>query len=95
MRDESILRKNAREAIYQGRLPRTRPDRTTLVGTGSGAACAICGDTVNRDQTELEIEFEHAELVKYSLHAKCFSAWEFERAEVERDILRGGAWDSR
>jgi hypothetical protein len=93
--DESILRKNAREAIYHGRLPGTRPDRTTWFGTGSGAACAVCGETVNRDHIELEIEFKHAELGKYTFHTKCFSAWEFERDEVEQDILRGGAWDSR
>jgi hypothetical protein len=43
----------------------------------------VCGETVKRDQMELEIEFRHdgatPGLDRYRLHPRCFAAWEFER----------------
>jgi hypothetical protein len=95
MQDESLFRKSAREAIDHGRLPGTRPDRTTWVGRGSGAACAVCLETVTHDQMAMEIEYTRPKRIQYSLHTKCFSAWESELAEVDRDMLRGRASDSR
>jgi len=81
MLDESILREKAREAILRGRLPAKTPDRTTWVGSGSGAECAGCGEPVKSDEMGLEIEFKSPEPSKqYSLHTRCFLAWGFERA---------------
>jgi len=46
MPDEPALREKAREAIRNGRLPRTRPDR--FGAPGSGEPCALCGDALGR-----------------------------------------------
>ncbi len=43
MPDEPALREKVREAIRNGRLPRTRPDRR-FGAPGSGEPCALCGD---------------------------------------------------
>ena len=53
-----ILRERAREAIRSGRLPSRSQDRT-LGGPGSGEKCAVCGELVTRQMTELEAEFNH------------------------------------
>jgi hypothetical protein len=86
MADDPILREKAREAICIGKLPAGRPDRITLIGTGSGATCAVCDEPVTPDQMELEIEVKRHKstpsLEAYSFHAKCFQAWEFEREKV-------------
>ena len=82
MPDEPILRAKARETIRNGKLPSRRPDRT-WGGPGVGAACAVCGEPVTRDQLEFEIEFAHngtnPGLDKYHVHVRCFAPWEFER----------------
>lgn len=83
MPDESSLREIARDAIQRKKLPAGRPDRITLTGAGSGAACAVCGETVNTDQMGVEIEFKRAEVAKYFFHTKCFSAWGFECERIE------------
>lgn len=85
MRDEPILRAIAKEAIYSGMLPARQPDRTTLNGSGSGTACVLCGTLIRRTQIELDIGFERTEpRHQYSLHARCFSAWEGECTEFSR-----------
>src|SRR5882724_10499786 len=48
--------REAREAIRSANLPSRSQDRT-VGGPGSGAACAVCGETVTRRMTELVIEF--------------------------------------
>jgi hypothetical protein len=81
--DDSALREKAREAIQNGHLPTRRPDGTTG-GPGCGDACAICGESVRRNQMELEAEFRHnseaTEVGKHHFHPLCYLAWEFERA---------------
>jgi hypothetical protein len=81
---ESVLHAKAREAILSGQLPAKGPDRTILSGAGSGAACSVCGESVEREQIGLEVEFKRHEPGKYSLHTRCFSAWERECAAVQQ-----------
>jgi hypothetical protein len=85
MPDEAILREQAREAIRSRRLPITKPDRT-FGGQGSDVTCAVCGNSVKREDLELEIEFNRhgvtPDLDRYHLHVRCYAAWEFERTKV-------------
>ena len=81
--DDRPLREKAREAIQNGKLPTRSPDRI-MGGPGCGEACALCGETLQRNRMELEAEFscggEIHELHKYHLHPSCFAAWELECA---------------
>jgi hypothetical protein len=82
MPDENILREKARAAIREGKMPSRAPDRSRG-GPGVGAACAVCGLPVTKDEKEFEIEFAHdganPGLDKFHVHIRCFAAWEFER----------------
>lgn len=81
MGDESVLRARAREAIKVGNLPDHRPEHV-WGGPGSGESCAVCGDTVDKGDVELELQFAAspgAGAPNYHLHAQCFAAWELER----------------
>lgn len=81
-----MLEEKARKAIWSGKLPARRPDRATWRGTGSGATCGVCDEPVTPNQLEMEIEVQRREpmpgLEGYSLHTKCFQAWEFECGEA-------------
>ena len=55
-----------------------------LSGAGSGAACAVCGESVEREQIGLEGEFKRHEPGEYSFHTQRFSAWERESAAVQQ-----------
>lgn len=95
---ECSVRDHARTAIQAGTLPNRDPDRM-WGGRGSGAACAICRVPVQRDEMELEVDFEpDLELeqnadtpdpVTHHLHVRCFAAWEFERDNFA--LVRGGS----
>jgi hypothetical protein len=82
MPDEARLREQATAAIQSGKLPSRTPDRT-WGGPGVGAACAVCGVPVTREQLEFEIQFardgDNPGLDKYHVQVRCFAAWEFER----------------
>ena len=81
MRDESVLRALAREAMKTGNLPDHRPEGL-WGGLGSGAPCAVCGEVVDKEDVELELQFTSdgvAAATHYHVHAKCFAAWELER----------------
>jgi len=81
----TILRQHAREALRRGRLPNRPPDRT-YGGHGTGSLCTICGLRTTKEETELEIEFDHdgsiPGWVRHYLHLRCFAAWEFERTKI-------------
>ena len=83
--DEPILRDKAREAIRTGKLPSRQPDRM-WGGPGIGKFCTICGEPINWDQLELEIQFARVGSSlghdSYPVHVRCFAAWEFERITV-------------
>ena len=81
MPDEPLLREKAREAIRAEKLPSRRPDRM-WGGPGIGELCVICGETIKRDQLELEIQFARAagsNVDTFHVHIRCFAAWELER----------------
>ena len=85
MPDEPLLREKARAVVRAGKLPTRQPDRT-WGGPGVGAPCVVCGLPVTKDQKEIEAQFAHdgdmPGLDKFTLHARCFAAWEFERTKV-------------
>ena len=81
MGEESVLHVRAREAMKTGRLPDHRPERV-WGGLGSGEPCAVCGEAVDKNDVELELQFASdpvAAATSYHVHAKCFGAWEVER----------------
>ena len=84
MPDEPILREKAREALYSGRMPTRRPDRTWS-GPGVGASCSVCELPITEDQLEFEIQFPRDDaapgLGAVHVHMRCFAAWEFERTK--------------
>src|SRR5262245_53746087 len=84
MQDETVLRESARYAIHHGRLPRSRPNRTTWIGSGDGKTCGVCGEAVSPDQIGMEITFNAEHLFQF--HTKCFSAWERERDGLDREV---------
>lgn len=84
MPDEPILRKKAREAIRAEKLPSRRPDRM-WGGPGHSERCVICGETIKRDQLELEIQFARdgagSDVNSFHVHVQCFAEWELERQQ--------------
>jgi hypothetical protein len=46
----------------------------------------VCGLPITKDEKEIEVQFAHdgatPGLDKYSLHVRCFAAWEFERVKA-------------
>jgi hypothetical protein len=83
--DDDLLRQMAREALRSGLLPARAPDRT-FGGSGSGAACTICGELVRPNQVGFEVEYQrhgiNPGLDRYELHPKCLRAWERERIDA-------------
>jgi hypothetical protein len=75
MSDER-LRLLAREAIRNGRIPRTRPERM-WGGSGQDNLCTICDGAV--DQLGLDLEFSSKDgAVEYPVHVDCYAAWQVE-----------------
>src|SRR5262249_7034404 len=85
MPEDGVLAVKAREAIRTGLLPAHAPDRT-FGGSGSGAACAVCGELVRRRQGGFALEYDrngpNPGLDRYELHPKCLKAWERERVNL-------------
>ena len=82
MTDKMELRRIAREAIRAGRLPAARPLRT-WAGMGDGAACSLCALPIHTEEVEIELECGGAPRPgpgEWRVHARCFEAWELERA---------------
>jgi hypothetical protein len=81
MSDQGVLRQKVREAIKTGTLPRSLPERT-WGGRGTGACCTICGEPVQRDEVEFELEFARGNgnggRDNVRVHLRCFAAWEIE-----------------
>ena len=86
MLEETVLRRYARDAIHHGRLPISQPVGTTWLGSGDGETCRVCGHAVNRNQMAVEVRFKHNAEHLIPLHTMCFTAWEHERGDVEREI---------
>ena len=84
MADLSALRSKVREALQVGKLPAGFPTRI-LGGAGSGSACVICGDVIQHQEMELELEFAApgtSEVKTYKLHPMCCVAWELEYRQM-------------
>jgi len=85
MPDEDIRREQARAAIRNRKLPTSEATRT-WGGKGLGALCVVCGVPVTSDEMEIEAQFAHdgasPGLDKFTLHVRCFAAWELERTKV-------------
>jgi hypothetical protein len=85
MPDEPVLREKARAAIRSGKMPSRKQDRT-YGGRGSRVACAICGELITPDQSEIVVEFRRHGVQSghddYCLHVRCLAAWEFERTKL-------------
>jgi hypothetical protein len=86
MTDKSTLEKKAREAIQARTLP-NHPPTSMWGGPGCGAGCAVCGEPLQRDEIEYELEFadnpDDGRLRTYHVHVKCFTAWERERHNLQ------------
>jgi hypothetical protein len=90
--DDSFLREKAREAIKAGTLPARSPDQV-WGGPGTGARCAICGDSTTHAEVELEIEFAddgYPAVSSHFVHLRCFSIFELEHQKIS-----GGALSAR
>ena len=81
MNNQPELRRRAREAIANGKLPARLPVRT-WAGKGGGASCIVCSFPVNTHEVEFELEFETTTFSctpgTSRVHVHCFEAWQSE-----------------
>ena len=82
MPDQFNLREKAREAIRSRKLP-SRPPDGAFGGPAVGESCAVCGNTIPKDQIEFEIECNRARASQGPYDTpfppRCFAAWELVR----------------
>ena len=71
--NEKTLFERARKYIASGRLPRTVP-ASLGAGSGTGASCSLCGETIGSGQ--IEYEFAGAEGVTFRFHMRCHAIWQ-------------------
>lgn len=67
----------ARDPIQVPKLPAGRPDRI-WGGPSPGGVCAVCGDSIEIGQLELEVEFAPGgaeEPDRYQVHVRCLPSW--------------------
>jgi hypothetical protein len=104
MGGNGALRNRVLEAIQRGKLPDRPPDRMSG-GLGSGVCCAVCGERINVDQLEFELEFTTSgngeRPAYYHVHLACHAAWksecptvEFSRGTVKANELSRAAGDT-
>src|SRR5688572_19013869 len=93
MSADGTARDNVLEAIRGGKLPGRSPHRT-WAGPGSGAPCMTCGQRINPDELEYELEFapgDDNQQPVHHVHISCFQAWETERQKLELNGSTGKA----
>jgi hypothetical protein len=69
--DQRVIRTWAK--IKAGALP-TDGAKRRWVGPARGERCDGCGDAINPPETEMEIDFRNALLLRF--HVGCFKTWE-------------------
>jgi hypothetical protein len=69
--DARVIRTWAK--VKAGALP-TDGAKRRWVGPGRGERCDGCGDPIDSHETELEIDFRNALLLRF--HVGCFKTWE-------------------
>ena len=84
MPDEPALRALARAALKGGSLPPRREDQMWGGPARGTSACAVCGRSIEKEQNELEIQFNRGprRVEVHFLHPRCHAAWEFERTKL-------------
>jgi hypothetical protein len=79
MTDSSFWQEDQqRESDQSIRCPRRPPDRV-WAGPATEATCAMCGDSTEKGEDEVEIEYDddHGSGTQtFRLHARCFSIME-------------------
>ena len=78
------------ENIFGGGLPRQTPERM-WGGAGSGVDCALCGERINADQLEYELEFRASGpgRASYHVHVRCCAEWERQRNAIRLSEVKG------
>jgi hypothetical protein len=85
MSRNGTLHASLEDAIRSGKLPDRSPERT-WAGPGCGGPCMICGQRINTDELEYELEFGRSDNQQpegYHIHIGCFWAWETERQKLQ------------
>jgi len=70
------LRASARARISDGRLP-LMSAHPVIAGYGSGAACHLCGQPIERHQVEYEVSDARNDR-PLLFHVSCHTAWHLE-----------------
>jgi len=82
--DDGILREKARELVEAAGL--AGRSRHIWGGSSVGNECTVCGLRIERDETELEVEFKGRDDPRgpiLQFHVHCFSVLESELVVVE------------
>ena len=67
-----------RRLVRGGRLPGQHPTRI-WGGSGSGQSCAVCGERLQKNEMELELQFaayRDCHTTTFVVHPRCFVAFE-------------------
>lgn len=80
---EQELRPVARERIATGQLPCAAASRM-WGGYGTGQLCSLCGEPIQPEEIEYEIEHDDAAAVRaLRFHVVCQSVWQLECARAD------------
>jgi hypothetical protein len=76
-----VLEQRAADKIESGELP-VPGGGITRAGAGSGMACDLCAQAIERSKIEYEVECYQGEAVRLlRFHLGCFQAWISNRPE--------------
>ena len=78
-----VLEQQAVDKIESGELP-VPGSGITRAGAGSGLACDLCAQEIEKSKIEYEVEWCKGEAVRVlRFHLDCFQAWISNRPEPE------------
>jgi hypothetical protein len=79
-----VLEQQAVDKIESGDLP-VPGSGVTRAGAGSGLACNLCAQEIEKSKIEYEVEWSKGEAVRLlRFHLDCFQAWISNRPEPGR-----------